>query len=198
MASLVVNGWTAIILLEIKVVLFDYVQHKYFSQLCATSNLFLTWVVVKQPSPLQCANPKLIKMNGEWKGILILKLLWMARNRSLLLNDFLWLSVENELISLVKSYGTNGTASNFLQSMGKHVWSHMWDFEGVLEGFFEHFCFPSQYFIGRWRVFCGEKQNSLWLPVSVRLGEFHFLVLSTIGRNVCFFCVCIGKQWVFQ
>lgn len=149
MASLVVNGRTTIILLEMKVVLFDYVQHKYFCQSGSTSNLFLTWVSCQQPSPLPCANPKLIKMNGEWKGILILKLLWMTRNKSWILNGFLWLSVENELISLVKSYGTNGTALNFLKSMGKHVWSHVWDFDGVLKGFFEHFFFPSQYFIGK-------------------------------------------------
>lgn len=38
--------------------------------------------------------------------------------------DIEWFSLalcENELSSLVKSYGTNGTASNFLKSMGKHV-----------------------------------------------------------------------------
>lgn len=105
MASLVVNGRTTIILLEIKVVLFDYVQHKYFCQSGSTSNLFLTWVSCQQPSPLPCANPKLIKMNGEWKGILILKLLWMTRNRSWILNGFLWLSVKMNLVVLSSHMG---------------------------------------------------------------------------------------------
>lgn len=152
---------------------------------------FLLGLVVKQPSPLPCANPKLIKMNGEWKGTLILKLLWMVRNRSLILNGFPWLSVENELISLVKSYGTNATASNFLKSMEKHVQSHMWDFEGVL---LWAFLLSISILHRQVKGFLwGETVRSVvaciceirWVPFSC----------SKYDRKECLFIrVCIGKQ----